>query len=117
MLKEAFAQPYKEGIHDLHNSAAEVYLTLSEHDKAEEHAIAAYKSAWADGPPYVFWWSLERAKKVLAALNVEPPEMPPFDPNKVEPVPYEDEIRALIEELKAEKAAKEAAQDNSPADE
>ena len=30
------------------------------------------------------------------------PELPPFDPAKVEPIPYEDEIRAFIEELKAE---------------
>lgn len=30
-----------------------------------------------------------------------------FDPAKVEKIPYEDEIRAWIEELKAEKAARE----------
>jgi hypothetical protein len=28
----------------------------------------------------------------------------PFDPAKVEPLPYEDEIRALIEELRTKRA-------------
>jgi hypothetical protein len=51
------------------------------------------KAAWADGPPYIRWYALERAKTTLAAL----------DPAKVEKIPYEDEIRALVEELKAKK--------------
>ena len=41
---------------------------------------------------------MERTKKVLAELGVNPPDMPPFDPAKVEPIPYEDEIRAFIKE-------------------
>jgi tetratricopeptide (TPR) repeat protein len=61
LLAEAFAQPYNEEIHDLHNSAAEVYLALGEHDRAREQALAAYQSAWADGPPYTWWWGLDRA--------------------------------------------------------
>ncbi|MBI5958048.1 MAG: DUF4062 domain-containing protein [Chloroflexi bacterium] len=85
----------------LHLDAAEVYLTLSEREQAAEHALAAYREAWADGPPFSWWWDLERAKKVLSALGIDPPTLPPFDPAKVEKIPHEDEIRAFIEELRA----------------
>jgi hypothetical protein len=87
--------------------AAKVYLTLGEPEKAKEHALEAYKEAWGDGPPYSTWWLLERAKKVLDALGEPYPEMPPFDPEKVEPIPFEAEIRAFIEELKAKREESE----------
>lgn len=82
---------------------AETYLALGEHDKAKTVALAAYKRAWADGLPYVRLWDLERAKKVLDAVGEPYPDMPPFDPSKIKPIPYEAEIRAFIEELKAGK--------------
>jgi len=36
-------------------------------------------------------------------LGEPEPQLPPFDPSKVKPVPYEAEIRAAITRLKAEK--------------
>lgn len=84
--------------------AAEVWLGLGERDKARERALAAYKYGWADGPPYINWYMLKRAKKVLDTLGEPYPDLPPFDPSKVEPIPYETEIRAFIEELKREKS-------------
>src|SRR5690606_30599522 len=78
-------------------NAAEVYLTLADHDKAREYAIRGYQSAWADGPPYVWWWYLERAKAVLDALGEPYPALPPFDPAKIGQYPYQDEIEAHIE--------------------
>ncbi len=104
LLQEAFALECKSEVHDLYASAAEVYLTLGERDKAEGYARKAYKAAWADGPPFVWWWALERAKQVLAALGVAEPVLPRFDPAKVSPLPQEDEIRAFIAALRAEKA-------------
>ncbi len=94
--------------------AAEVYLQLDDCNKAKEHAMLAYKKAWADGPPHIFWWDLENSKRILARLGIPEPELPPFDPSKVEPIPYEDEIRAAIEELKAEKARRKAAAGSTP---
>jgi hypothetical protein len=55
---------------------------------------------------------LQRAQAVLAACGIPAPEFPPFDPGKVQPIPYEDEIRAYIAELEAENAAKEANEDD-----
>ncbi len=81
-------------------SAAEVYLTLNNREQAQKYALMAYEEAWADGLPYVWWWELERAKAVLDALGVAYPDLPPFDPAKVEPIPYEAEIRVFIEELR-----------------
>lgn len=71
----------------------------TEHEARETSEVFM---AWADGPPYVNWWPLQRMKNLLAELEVEPPDLPPFDPDAVEPFPYEDEIIAFIEELEAE---------------
>jgi tetratricopeptide (TPR) repeat protein len=83
--------------------AAEVYLAFEVREEAEERALKAYEEAWADGPPHIWWWELERARAVLAALGIPEPELPPFDSDAVPPLPYEDEIRAFIAELKAQK--------------
>jgi tetratricopeptide (TPR) repeat protein len=94
--------------------AAEVYLEVGDHDQAKQLALRAYEKAWADGPPHIWWWALERSKKVLAQLGVPEPELPPFDPAKVEPIPFEKEIRQVIEELKAEKAVKAKEKTRTP---
>lgn len=86
--------------------AAEVYLELGDVEKAKGFALEAYERAWADGPPHILWWELERSRQLLARLGVPEPQLPPFDPAKVEPLPFEAEIRAAMEELKAEKAKK-----------
>ena len=101
LIAEAFEEKEKWDVFDLHNSAASVYLALGEHKQAKEHAIVAYKAAWADGPPYSIWWDLDRAKSILKALGVPEPDMPPFDLTKVRPIPYEDEIQRFIAELRA----------------
>lgn len=102
-IGEALAQHYKSQFADLYNSAAEVFLALGDKTRGKDYALRAYQAAWADGPPYSWWWGLERAKATLAALGEPEPPLPPFDPAKVKPIPYEDEIRAFIEELKAKK--------------
>lgn len=52
-------------------------------------------------------------KKLLAELGVEPPALSPFDPASVEPLPYQDEIIAFIEELEAEQRERENPEDRS----
>ncbi|MCB9452305.1 MAG: DUF4062 domain-containing protein [Anaerolineaceae bacterium] len=89
--------------------AAEVYLIIGDHEKAREYALQAYEAAWADGPPYVWWWGLERAKAVLDALGEPYPDLPPYDPAKIGKFPYQDEIEALIEREQAKRAAEKEA--------
>jgi tetratricopeptide (TPR) repeat protein len=84
---------------------AEVYHLISEHNNACEHAVKPYKVDWADGPPYIFWWYLERAKAVLDALSEPYPDMPPYDPSKIGKYPYQDEIEAYIERKRREHEA------------
>lgn len=81
-------------------NVAEVYHLIGEHDTARDYALRAYKTAWADGPPYVFWWHLERAKAVLDALGVAHPVLPDHNPNNVGPFPHEEAVRAYIDRLK-----------------
>jgi tetratricopeptide (TPR) repeat protein len=81
--------------------ASQAWLALGDHDQARRHLRLAYAPAWADGPPHVHWYDLQRCRELMAALDEPEPQLPPFDPAKVEPVPYEAEIRTLIEELRA----------------
>ena len=61
----------------------------------------------ADGSPHVNWWELQRMKKLLDELGVELPDLPPFDPAAVEPLPHEKGIVAFIEELEAAQRERE----------
>jgi hypothetical protein len=38
-------------------------------------------------------------------MNVPIPALPPYDPNKEEPFPWEADVRAAIKKLRAEKKA------------
>jgi hypothetical protein len=81
---------------------AELYLLLGDRAEARENALAGYRKAWADGPPYSFNRELEACRKVLAALGEPEPVLPPFDPARTEPLPFEADLRAMIAELEAE---------------
>jgi tetratricopeptide (TPR) repeat protein len=95
-------------------SLAELFLALGDHARAMEYAKRGYKLAWADGMPYVQWWELERCRAVLHALGEPEPQLPPYDPSKATPLPFEAEVRAFIEELKAKKKkAAQSAKSNS----
>jgi tetratricopeptide (TPR) repeat protein len=72
--------------------------------RAIEHALAAYRYAWADGEPYVRRHDLERATALLRELGAEPPELPPYDPAADPPFPWEGRVAAVIRELRAQKS-------------
>lgn len=99
LLTEALADEEAGRLHDLYNSAAEIYHALGDQEQAVHYAMLAYESAWADGLPFVWWWRLERARQVLKNLNAPIPELPPFDEDRIEKVPYENDIYAFIDEL------------------
>jgi tetratricopeptide (TPR) repeat protein len=84
--------------------ATEAWLALGDREQAREFVRRAYPLAWADGPPHIHWYELKRCRELMAELDEPEPQLPPFDPSKIEPIPYEDEIRALIEKLKAERS-------------
>jgi tetratricopeptide (TPR) repeat protein len=90
-----------------HRPLAQLWLALNEHDKAKEHALAAYKEAWADGEPYVHRYELNKATELLHQLGVPIPDLPPYDPDKDEAFPWEADVRAAIEKLRAEKGGKQ----------
>ena len=80
-------------------SLAEAHLELGDRDRAGGLALDGFRWAWADGPPFAFWWELQRSRAVLEALGEPEPELAPFDPEAVEPLPHEDAIEALLERL------------------
>ena len=90
-----------------HVSLACLYLELGENDAAKAHALKGYREAWCDGPPHCEHWDLEDCKKVLTALGEPEPQLPPFDPSKVEPFDFEPDVERLIEKKLAEKAEAE----------
>jgi len=77
---------------------SELWLALGHPDKARDHALIGYEWAWADGPPYYHHWDLERCRAVLRELGEPEPVLPPYDPAKIEPLPYEADINRLLEE-------------------
>lgn len=81
-----------------HVSLAELYLALKQRDQARTHALAGYKWAWADGPPWCHHWDLQRCRAALAALGEPEPQLPPFDPAKIQPLDYESAILRLLAE-------------------
>ncbi len=89
-----------------HRYLALLWLALDDRAKAEHHALAAYRWAWADGEPYVNRYELTKTTELLNTLGVPIPNLPPYDPAKDEPFPWEADVRAAIEKLKAEKAKK-----------
>jgi len=92
-----------------HRELAELWLAIGEAEEARKHALKAYRWAWADGEPYVQRYELNEARALLEQLGADIPELPPYDPAKDEKLPWEDELVAAIEKLRAEKAAEEAA--------
>ncbi|MDJ0707839.1 MAG: hypothetical protein QNJ46_31575 [Leptolyngbyaceae cyanobacterium MO_188.B28] len=92
-----------------HRPLAELWLAIGNHEQATKHALAAYKWAWADGEPYVHRYELNKARALLEQLNIPIPDLPPYDPAKEEKFPWEDELVAAIEELRAKAEAEKAA--------
>jgi hypothetical protein len=90
-----------------HRALAHLWLAIGDRERAKEHALAAYKWAWADGEPYVRRYSLNKARALLEQLDTETPRLPPYDRAKDEKLPWEDEVVAAIEKLRAEKTAEE----------
>ncbi|MEP7286013.1 MAG: hypothetical protein ABI947_09620 [Chloroflexota bacterium] len=77
--------------------AAEAYLILKDNEQAKIYALAAYKWAWHDGPPFCLHYELERAKTVLKSLNIPEPQYPLKQINSH--IAFEKEIRQFIEAL------------------
>lgn len=107
-----------------HRPLAELWLAIANNndeqaekyalEQAKEHALAAYKWAWADGEPYVYRYGLNKARDLLERLNTPIPDLPPYDPAKDEELklPWEDDVIAAVEELKAKAEAEKAKEQN-----
>lgn len=87
---------------------AELWRAIGDLERAIEHALAAYRWAWADGEPFVHRYDLNKSRALLEQLGAEIPNLPPYDPTKDEKLPWEDAVVAAIEELRAEKAVEAA---------
>ena len=90
---------------------ADLWLAIGDHGQAKKHALAAHKWAWADGEPYVRRYELNKARALLETLGADIPKLPDYDPVKDEKLPWEDEVAAAIEKLRAEKEAKNRKKD------
>jgi hypothetical protein len=61
-------------------------------------------------------YELNKARALLEQLGAEIPDLPPYDPAKDEKLPWEDEVAAAIEKLRAEKEAEEETKKAAKAD-
>lgn len=85
---------------------AELWLAIGDSEQAKKHTLAAYKWAWADGEPYVHRYELDKATNLLEQLGAEIPTLRRYNAAKDERLPWEDEVEAAIQKLRAEKEAK-----------
>lgn len=83
---------------------AEAHLALGERDRAAPLALAAYRYAWGDGPPFACFDGLRQCTRLLEQLGLPPPELPPFDPARSPQIACEAEIEAFIADLAAGRA-------------
>ncbi|MBC7775317.1 MAG: SIR2 family protein [Phycisphaerae bacterium] len=97
-----------------HRSLAQLWQAIGDLEQAKYHALKAYAWAWADGEPYVRRYELTKTTELLNELGVPIPNLPPYDPAKDEPFPWEAEVRAAIEKLRAEKEKKEKTEKLKP---
>ncbi len=95
-----------------HRPLAELWLAIGDREQAKKHALAAYEWAWADGVPYVHRYELNKAHALLEKLGVAIPKLSPYDAARDEKLPWEDEVAAAIDKLRAEKEARKAAEEN-----
>jgi tetratricopeptide (TPR) repeat protein len=79
--------PYPLFHADACNVLAQIERDAGNEAAAVEAATEAYRLAWCDGPPFAYQWGLEKARRHLREFGVNPPEMPPFDESKFEPMP------------------------------
>jgi hypothetical protein len=86
-----------------HRALADLWLAIGEREQATKHALASYKWAWADGEPYVHRYELNKARALLETLGAAIPNLPPYNLAKDEKLPWEDDVAAAIEKLRAEK--------------
>lgn len=89
-----------------HAALATLYLALNQPDQARDHALKGFRYAWANGPPYTWHWQLEECRAVLKALNEPEPVLPPFDPAKHPPFPWEADIHRMLAEHTAKQGKK-----------
>jgi hypothetical protein len=82
--------PYRLIGADAHNVLAQIEIDLSRPENAIEAAIAAYKLAWCDGPPFAYHRGLRAAEKHLHKLRAPLPQLSSFDPILFEPMPTVD---------------------------
>ena len=94
-----------------HFPLAELWFAIDDHEQATKYALSAYKWAWADGEPYVHRYELNKARALLEQLNVSIPDLPPYNPAKDKKFPWEAEVAAVIEELKAKAEAEKASEE------
>jgi hypothetical protein len=87
-----------------HLALADLWQAIENDERATEHALAAYRWAWADGEPYVHAYELARAKALLERLGAEVPALPAYGPAREQPLDLEVQVQAAIEELRAEQS-------------
>jgi len=86
-----------------HRTLALLWQAVRGLEQAKHHAVAAYTRAWADGEPHVRRYELTKTTELLHELGIPIPNLPPYDPSKDLPLPWEADVQAVIEKLRKER--------------
>jgi tetratricopeptide (TPR) repeat protein len=69
------------------NVLAQIERDAGNTTAAIQAADEAYQKAWCDGPPFAYYWGLQKARAHLDALAAPGPALPPYDESKYEAMP------------------------------
>jgi hypothetical protein len=105
-VAEQFADNIEQSCH---HALADLWMAIGDQEQAKQHAVAAYKWAWADGEPYVRRFQLTKARELLEKLGAEIPNLPPYDQTTDEKTPLEDKVANAIKYFRAKKETMEQA--------
>ena len=83
-----------------HLPLARLWHALGNTTEATQHALAAYRYAWADGEPFVHRYDLDRASELLVRLDVAIPTLPVYDRATPPQLAWQDDVGAAIDELR-----------------
>ncbi len=86
-----------------HRYLSMVWNAIGNEEEAKRHALDSFRSAWADGEPYVHRYELERATELLEKMGISSAVLPSYDQNKDEVFAWEFNLQAHIAIIKGEK--------------
>ncbi len=72
---------------DAFNVIAQLERDVGNSEAAVQAALTSYRLSWCDGPPFIYYWGLQKSEEHLLSLGKPVPMLPPFDTSRSKSMP------------------------------